>query len=84
MPCDSIFAAPRSVLRHLAALPQRPGQSRCISAAPWLPPDRPAVLPPNLPWGKNPARRGARGIPGRGENFKHPGGGLQGTPQARA
>ena len=85
MPCDLLFAAPL----------QRFAPSCCTSAAPWLPPDRPAGLPPDrppycagspptLPWGKNPARRGARGIPGRGENFKHPGGGLQGTPQARA
>lgn len=33
--------------------------------------------PPTLPWGKNPARRGARGIPGRGENFNRPGGGCK-------
>ena len=47
MPCDLLFAAPS----------QRFAPFRCTSAAPWLPPDRPAVLPPNLPWGKNPARK---------------------------
>ena len=57
-----------------AALPQRPG--------PRL--DCRRTVPPNLPWGKNPVRRGARGIPGDGENFKRPGGGVQGGPQARA
>ena len=64
----------RNVLRLRAALPQRPG--------PRL--DCRRTVPPNLPWGKNPARREASGIPGRGENFNRPGGGLQGTPQARA
>lgn len=33
--------------------------------------------PPNLPWGKNPAWRGGRGIPGRSENFNRPGGGCK-------
>ena len=74
MPCDSIPAAPS----------QRFVAFRCAPAAPWPSPDRPAVLPPNLPWGKNPTRREARGISGSGENFNRPGGRVQGTPQARA
>lgn len=74
MPCDLLLAAPS----------QRFVAFHCAPAAPWLPPDRPAGLPPTLPWGKNPARRGARGISGSGENFNRPGGRVQGTPQARA
>ena len=57
---------PRSVLWPFAALPQRPGPRRTASG-----------LPPTLPWGKNPARRGGRGISGRGENFNRPGGGCK-------
>lgn len=57
----------RSVLWLFAALPQRPG--------PRL--DCRRTVPPNLPWGKNPARRVGRGIPGRGENFNRPGGGCK-------
>lgn len=57
----------RTVLCLFAALPQRPG-SRL---------DCRRTVSPNLPWGKNPARRGARGIPGRGENFNCPGGGCK-------
>lgn len=57
----------RNVLRLRTALPQRPG--------PRL--DCRRTVPPNLPWGKNPVRRWARGIPGRGENFNCPGGGCK-------
>lgn len=57
----------RNVLRLRAALPQRPG--------PRL--DCRRTVSPNLPWGKNPARRGARGIPGHGENFNRLGGGCK-------
>lgn len=57
----------RNVLRLRAALPQRPG--------PRL--DCRRTVSPNLPWGKNPARRGARGISGSGENFNRPGGGCK-------
>ena len=64
----------RNVLRLRAALPQRPG----LADSPRL---FAAGLPPNLrrdlPWGKNPARRVARGISGRGENFNRPGGGCK-------
>ena len=85
-----------------AAFPQRFAPSRCALAAPWprrsAPPSRRRIaagLPPNLrrdlPWGKNPARRGARGIPGRGENFNRLGGGCKeprrrgpGLPRAQA
>lgn len=83
---------PRSVLRSFAALPQHPGPRRSA------PPSRRRIaagLPPNLrrdlPWGKNPARRGARGITGDGENFNRPGGGCKeprrrgpGLPRAQA
>ena len=57
----------RNVLRFCAALPQRPGHRL----------DCRRTAPPNLPWGKNPAWRGGRGIPGCGENFKRPGGGCK-------
>lgn len=57
----------RTVLCLFAALPQRPG-SRLDC--------RRTVLP-NFPWGKNPAWREARGIPGCGENFNRPGGGCK-------
>lgn len=60
----------RNVLRLRAALPQRPGLVG-------LPRRTASKFPPNLPWGKNPARRGGRGIPGRGENFNRPGGGCK-------
>lgn len=58
---------PRSVLCLRAAPPQRPG--------PRL--DYRRTVPPNLPWGKNPARREACGISGSGENFNRPGGGCK-------
>ena len=70
MPCDSIPAAPSQRFSYFAALPQRPGLAdppRLLAAG----------LPPNLPWGKNPARRVGRCIPGRGENFNRPGGGCK-------
>ena len=81
MPCDLLPAA----------FPQRFVPLRCAPAAPW--PCRSARafrhccrfalrflaagLPPTLPWGKNPARRGGRGISGSGENFNCPGGGCK-------
>lgn len=70
MPCDSIPAAPSQRFSYFAALPQRPGLAdppRLLAAG----------LPPNLPWGKNPARRGGGGITGRDENFNRPGGGCK-------
>ena len=70
MPCDSVSAAPSQRFLHSAAFPQRPGLA-----------DPPTLPPPNLrrdlPWGKNPARRGARGIPGHNKNFNCPGGGCK-------
>lgn len=60
----------RNVLRLRATLPQR----FCLAD----PPRRTASgSPPTLPWGKNPARREARGTSGSGENFNRPGGGCK-------
>lgn len=67
MPCDLIPAAPS----------QRFVAFRCAPAAPWPRLDCRRTAPPNLPWGKNPVRRGARGIPGRNKNFNCPGGGCK-------
>ena len=82
-------------LCHVIQFPLRPSafcglslRSRSALASPIRLADPPRRIAsgfsPTLPWGKNPARRWARGISGSGENFNCPGGGLQGTPQARA
>lgn len=54
----------------------RPIRTRRLSARPPCPP----ASPPESPWGKNPARRGGRGIFPPGQNFQRPGGGEQGIP----
>ena len=81
--CHVIYFSlrPRSALRPPAAFPQHPGPRLDCR---W-------TVPLNLPWGKNPSRRGGRGIPGRGENFNGPGGGCKeprrrgpGLPHAQA
>lgn len=75
MPCDLLLAAPS----------QRFAPSRCISAAPWLPPDRPAVLPPDcrrisrgekIPHGGGPAvfPAAAKTSNARGEGARNPAG----------
>ena len=84
MPCDLLLAAPS----------QRFAPSRCISAAPWLPPDCPAVPPDRrrisrgekIPHGGGPAvfPATAKTSNGRGEGCKEPRRRGPGPPCAQA